>query len=77
MNVARAQSFAVPSFRQGAGPGCPSRNHAFKARNAKRPMQSMHRAFWNVAAAKKLLFEAAHCGGVETAVYVHDFAADA
>ena len=54
-----------------APPGC------FKAHNAKRPMQSMHRAFWNVAAVKKLLFEAAHCGGVETAVYVHDFAADA
>ena len=25
---------------------------------------------------KKLLFQTTHCGGVETAVYVHDFAAD-
>ena len=66
----------VASRTRGGQVWLPTGNEFIKARNAKRPMQSMHRAFWNVAAAKKLLFEAAHCGGVETAAYVHDFAAD-
>ena len=67
----------VASRTRGGQVWLPTGNEFIKARNAKRPMQSMHRAFRVQAASKELLFEAAHCGGVEAAVYVHDFTADA